>query len=288
MGWGGTLGEELGWGELPWGAGGDLLLLSNAVAVKENVVRLFFSSPVKFTELLDPGDGSNAALFRVEPIAGTVGYDGQPARTVLVARVARLASTVLDLELDRWMTPYPSRYAVTVDGSLRNGETDDPIDPSGTVAELYGLRFTVQPNQTDLAVPRRDIASPNDLQSLVDAGAIDGDMAPLATFVVDDSGDYAADKGVASWKKRVVRRIVTDQGGFAHLPGYGVGLLRKVKQLGRREIQGTLAADAENQILKEPETVDCRVSFEQQASGLFRMRVKARSSTGETLDQLVG
>lgn len=61
--------------------------LSSALAVRENVVRLFFSDAVNFSQLADSKDSSIVEKYSVTPIAGTKGALDDDARPVRIARV---------------------------------------------------------------------------------------------------------------------------------------------------------------------------------------------------------
>jgi len=276
------------WGGLAWGGGGGTLSLLSALAIRENVVRLTFSQAVKFSRLLDPGDSSDPELYTVAAVAGTVGMDGEPVREVRTANVERnkLDTSQIDITTDRPFSAFPALYTVEV-GNI-HAESGGSLDPDTAVIEFYALARAIIPNRPQFAVPRRDIASPNDLQALLDP-LPSLDQAQLGVFAIDSSGDYAADEGVTSYRKRIFRRLFTKKNGFAHLAGYGVGVLEFVKQLGRSKTQQEIAADAEAQIFEEPETVAASVTFvsDPLEPHLMRMVVRARSKTGETIDEPV-
>lgn len=258
----------------------------SALAVRENVVRLSFNQPVKFTRLLDPGDSSDPSLYIVAAVPGTVGMDGKPVREVRTASVERddANSAVIEVTVDRPFSPFPTRYTITLNG-LRS-ESGGALDVDFAQLEFDGLARALVPNQPQLSVPRRDIASPNDLQALLDP-LPSLDPQQLGVYAIDSSGDYAADEGVTSYRKRIFRRLFTKKGAFAHLAGYGVGVLDFVKELARSRVQQEIAADAEAQIFEEPETVSASVTFvsDPLEPQLARMVVRARSKTGETIDE---
>lgn len=285
MGWGGSGGTELGWGALEWGTGDTLQLLS-AEAIRENVVRLTFTVPIKFTKILDPNDASDPEHYTIAAVAGSMGLDSKPVRNVAIASVELFTPNIVDVTLDRPMSPYPCQYTIAASGIVAL-ETGEALDPGTASITFFAVYRGIPPNTPSAAVPRRDIANPS-LASSAISGEVTTD-AQLGVFVVDETGDYAADQGITSWRKRVFRRILSEENGFAHLPGYGVGLLSQVKQLGRPAIQGSIAAKAEDQIRQEPETVSVSVTFEQddRALNLFRMRVQAKSNTGEEVNDVL-
>lgn len=278
-----------GWGITPWGAGGwggagggGPLRLQRALAIRENVVRLYFDQAVRFTGLLDPKDASNRRRYDVQAIAGTVGIDGLPARPVFpafvaVAPVELAGGSQIDLTVDRFFSPVGSRYRVSVNNLVTLGGIG--LESGHTSSEFDGLQFGLPVMSMDTAVARRDIANPQTLAAL--QMAADGaDPELLASFPVDETGDYAVDQGIISYKKRVFRRLTTRKGRFLHLLGYGVGIPSQIKELSRSSTRQLLAADAEEQIKLEPETLDAQVRIvrDENAVGLFRMRVRCRVS----------
>jgi hypothetical protein len=225
--------------------------------------------------LLDALDGSDPGHYGVAPVAGTFGYDGNPARAVSVVSAAPSVSylgvaivAAIDVVLDRAMTPYPAQYVVTCQGlGLAGGGA---LSPSPASAQIYGLLRQIQPQDGATAYPTRDLANPQSASGIqgstigVDTSAfstgVGGGLITLGAFVVDSSGDYAADSGVTALLKRIYRRAMTIPGSFAHLPpDYGVGLANQVKQLGTSAVRNRLAARLQSQIALEPEVSRCRV-----------------------------
>lgn len=268
------------WGSSGWGipAPGDDLELVSAEPWRENVVRLGFNLPVHFTALLDPFDASDVSRYSIVVVDGTVGEDGQPARPVLPAHV-ELPSVdgargrFLDLVVDRSFSPYPARYLVSVH-QLR-ASTGELLLPGKTSMEFDGLAAARSVQMREALIGRGDFANP---QSPL--GVPIGAAALLGSYPVNESGDYASDRGLASYKKRVVRRLTSRKGAFRHLRDYGVGAIDQVKQLDRPGLREQLAADAETQIKREPETLSVKVSIvtleEHPNVAWFRIRAKTR------------
>lgn len=82
-------------------------------------------------------------------------------------------------------------------------------------------------------------------------------MGDLGDFQVATDGTLALDGGIASLRKRVIRRLITPRGTFAHLPDYGVTIpIKQLIRAGRlREIQ----TEAELQIGQEPDVAGVKV-----------------------------
>lgn len=265
------------WGFSPWGFGTGPLQLLRAFAVRENVVRLFFDQPVYFTQVLDPGDGSNPRSYSVVAVPGIAG-DGDPTRTVNIIRAeivkeAGAGGQQVDLVVDRAFSPFFCRYIVAV-GDVRAG-SGSLLDAAFTSYVFDGVQAGRLPMVPDQAIGMRDIANPQTLAALV--GLPDATAATplmLGTFRVDATGDVANDSGIISWKKRVIRRLITRPGGFAHMPAYGAGIPQQVKTLGRPGSRQLLAFSAEQQIRQEPETVSATVRIVQ-TGGQFRYVIDA-------------
>lgn len=283
MGWG-----TGAWGLSPWGVGGPQLRLVDARPRAENRVRLYFNVAPYFSGILDPSDASSRFRYAVVPVAETVGADGLPPRPVLpavpaVADVAGAAGSVVDLTLDRRMSPYPARYLVSVNG-LRTvaGAT---LQPGATSLPFDGLAAALVVQDRNLVAAGRDIANPQSLLSGGDNVPL-GAGVVLGTYQTNASGDYATDRGLASYRKRVVRRLAAMSGGFAHLPGYGLGAVGKVKQLDRGGTAEALAAEAEVQVKAEPETASAKVTVERSATtpGVVVLRVRATTRAGASVD----
>jgi hypothetical protein len=248
-----------------------------ALAVRENVVRLTFSVAPSLTGLLDQLDGTVAAHYTVDPIDGSFGADSLPARSVRVVEVmAGPLATQADLWLDRPLSPYPSQYVVTATGlfDYSGVPQSDPF-----VQSFAGLYRGLVPPSADLAVPSRDFANPQSFAGLIDPLPNTSDARQLGTYPIDETGDAAYDEGLASYKKRVFRRLSTRKGAYLHLPDYGVSFMQHVKQLARSGMIQQLATEAEQQIKQEPETLSCSVTIVQ--SGVLTLyRIVVRTSAG--------
>ncbi len=256
------------WGAGPWGGGvGALLTLTSALAVRENVVRLFFSQPVYFSSVLDPPDASNIVHYTIDPVDGSTDQLGQPARpvNVIFAQLPNAASsppvdpgavgTAIDLLLDRPMSSLPASYTVNVFGLMNDKQTTSLDPTSVTFPAVYR---ELSPPSLETAAPMRDIANPQTLAALKEVAP--DVLNAIATFVVGDDGDYAFDQGVTNLKKRVIRRIFTKKGGFLHLPNYGVGITSYGKKLARLDTIGKITTDARIQIQREPDVAKALIS----------------------------
>jgi hypothetical protein len=246
------------WGSAPWGIGSDPLAILSALAVRENVVRVTFNQAVYFSGILDPGDASNPARFVVRGISG-IGLDGVPVYDVRAVTIAEVGDggAVLDVTVDRPFAQYPCVYRVSAN-ALKSVTGRFII--AGSSAGFDGVQAGVREFALDQILATSDFANPQNaaaLQGLPNSQALTS--AALGTFRPDGTGDYAKDSGLVSYNKRVIRRVMANKDGFAHLKGYGLGPASLTKRTGKPGLRELLASDAEDQIRQEPETLSVAV-----------------------------
>lgn len=280
------------WGSGPWGggsSGGNINLLA-ITADRENVFRLEFDTGVYFSRVLDPDDGSILSKYSIAVVAGTSGNDGNVVRPLLVSEVIvpgvddgiapSDVGRFIDIITDRPMTPWPALYDVT----LTDIHSADLLASIATATSRVPAVFKrLEVPQLDTAVPSRDIANPQTREAMFDPLPDPNDSLNLGTIVTDDTGDYAFDEGTTNLKKRILRRLVTRKGGFAHLPNYGVGIPDQGKRLALSSVISDLAAQAEAQIALEPEVAKVRVRpiVDPNFPGLVRFQVLVKVRSGE-------
>lgn len=283
------------WGAGSWGGGpglggGDLAFL-DAQPIRENVVRVEFSEKIYLSNLLDAADAGIVSKWQVSPVSGSIGMSGDPARSVRVVGVEfsdedegvaeEDYGRFVNLVLDRPMTPFPAEYDVYW-ADIFSASLASALDGN---ARLFSAYRIIDPPQVERGRPSRDFANP---QTVAEARAQLSDVASalaLGTFGIGDDGDYATDEGRPSLKKRVLRRLMTIKGAFAHLPNYGVGVPAEAKRLGISAVISRLAGDAESQILEEPDVAKCRVIpiVNPDIPGLVIFRVLVRQKEGPSL-----
>lgn len=265
------------WGSTPWGSGEDAPRLLSASAIRENLVRLTFDSAVLYDRTGSPRDGSRRSLYAVTPVVGTVGFDDEPARPVLVGRVDRGGGggTALDLWLDRPLTHFPARYLAVAHGVY--GASGVPIDPTATSASFLGVRAGKVPRDAAsgaLAIGA-DIALPQTEAATLAARA---SGALLGSYAVDATGDFAFDQGIQSLIKRILRRLFAEPGAYAHLgKDYGAGLRGLVKKLATPNARAELIRLAAQQAKAEPEVADASATLRQVASNAWELRLAVRT-----------
>lgn len=266
-----------GWGSSSWGDGGSEVALNvpSVVAIRENVVRVTFDFVPYYSGALDTKDASDVTKYAIATVSST-GLDGSPAWDVTITRVDAVFGDdkSVDLILDRAMCPWPARYTVTVSDVWEASKTNKMY--SAISATFYALHQAIVP-PTIVQGPRGvDFASPNTYQGALDPVSSPQDIRNLGTFPTNDRGDYAEDEGIQSLKKRILRRLFTRKGGFAHLPEYGVGIATYGKKLGSTATRAQIAAEAERQIGSEPEMSKVVVRSTPTVSGVFRIDVLAQ------------
>lgn len=290
-------GNSGAWGSGPWGVGvwgggssGGVLTLLDITADRENVFRLEFNTGVYFSAILDPDDAAIPSKYLIAVVAGTVGLDGNTVRPLSIAEVFLPGTSdgvargdigrFVDLITDRPMTPHPALYDVTI--------TDiHSYDFLATIASetqrVPAVYKRIEPPQVDTGTPTRDFANPQTLSAAL--ASVPNPTSPfnLGTIVVDDTGDYAFDEGLVNLTKRVLRRLISRKGGFAHLPNYGVGIPDHGKRLAISAVVTDLAAEAETQIALEPEVAKVRVRpiTDPNTPGLVRFQVFVKPKTGQ-------
>jgi len=265
------------------------IALVDIVAYRENVFRVEFSEPVYWSAILDPEDSSALGKWAIAVVDGTAGLDGNPTRPLLVSDVSlpgtadgvalEDAGRFVDVVTDRAMTPHPAQYDVT----LTDIYAEDLLSSIASATDRVEAVFKrIAPPQIETATPSRDIANPQTLSSARSSLPDPTDPLVLGTLQIDDTGDYAFDEGLVNLRKRVIRRLVTRKGAFAHLPNYGVGVPDYGKRLAISSVVSNVAAEAEAQIALEPDVAKVRVRpvIDSNTPGLVRFEVFVKPTTG--------
>jgi hypothetical protein len=285
------------WGEGTWGAGswggglGTGFQFVDAIAIRENVIRVEFSGLIYFSGLLDPPDASLAANWTVTANGASVGMNGETARDVSVVLVTVSgeedgvapgdSGRFLNLTLDRPMTPWPAEYDIAWTNIFSHDLTETSEGTASTVATYRQLEIP----QVEAPTLSQDLANPQTLSQAQGSLPNPQGKYALGSFGTTDGGDYANDSGSTNLKKRILRRLFTKKGAFLHLPGYGVGVTDYVKKLGTAANISALRSDAENQIGQEPDVDQVRVTVLINAAtpNLIRLRVAVRPKVGRPL-----
>lgn len=256
-GWG-----EGGYGVIPWGSSfiPEVTTDIGATPVRENLVRVAFSTSVLTTGLLDSKDSLNPIHYTIEGESGE-GNDGIAAYPVNVIKVEKVigSTRAVDLVTDRPLSHYPTRYTL---------RCNDIYDGAGVLfinvltTEFYGLQsaFEKPVPETFAVGGTRDFANPSGKAALFDPLPVIDDLN-LGTFPYGDDGDYGHDEGIENLRKRVIRRAIVALGGFVWLQGYGVGIGKEGKKLNSASRRERIRARYELQLLEEPDVRNAKVSF---------------------------
>jgi hypothetical protein len=179
-------------------------------------------------------------------------------------------------------------WRLTLDPGLTLGELEYVVnfDPTGSglpiSASCLSVSFSSPAAAPVFPVPLSQVQEqPYDIANpylVRDAGIID--PPPLGQMQINDRGDFAVDSRLQGLRKRIMRRISTLRGGFALLPGYGFALSSK-ENVTPSELT-RLAADAKEQVEREPEVVRAQVFVRQlvRAPNIVVVAVSARTTLG--------
>jgi hypothetical protein len=118
------------------------------------------------------------------------------------------------------------------------------------------------------AAPRRSGIGYMDLAN----DAIDGG------YTLDDSGDLATHTGLASLRKRILRRIATPKGAFVWMKDYGVGIDPKKPMTVNRMM--ALKVDLRSQIKLEPEVADVSSTISKDPRSFVQVSLSVRTKAG--------
>lgn len=234
---GGAFGSG-GVGSSPFGSG-SLLYVVSAREEALNAVLVTFSTP---PEMVDPASifdalcPSNWTLSVLSPFDAT---------TRLVQWCERVDALTVRVLLDGPLSA-PATYSILASSTIRD-MAGVPIYPS-----CVSTSFSTFPPVWLPPEQRERTEAPADLNNpWLAKDASEGPDAPLGTYQVTDSGDYALERGRAYLRKRVLRRATTMQGEFFHLPSYGFA--PQLKGLIRPSLLRSIAAKAAAQIRLEPD-----------------------------------
>ena len=247
------------WGRGPWGGGTSPFAVALAEAVATRTIRVTLTLPPLATSAAVLGDALNPKTWTVTRL------DSGAAYTVLGAEL--VSTHDVDVLLLGPLAAYVVQHRITANGLLAsNGST--PIG-APNYGDFAGLVTGAVPGQFD-----KDVANPP-----VTGPSTQGFGGTLLVV----GGDYALEQGDAFVKKMAYRDLFTEPGGFAHLPGYGFGLVSKVKQ-GLRPNQIPQLAEDIGRALKSRPWVDdakARLAFDS-SNGILAVLLLIRSKGSQS------
>jgi len=247
----------------------------DSMAVVEVIQSSINSIDITFDEEplhLDPSgdeDGVNLSLYSLSGPAAP-----NPVRLLQIAEY--IGSNTIRLYTDGPLVPGQS-YTMGYGGiTAVSGAMLWPTTGSATWT-AFGADESPAPARLERS--RWDIRNP---QTSRDAGGVE-----LGTMAVDEEGDVDVETGRAYLRKRIMRRLSTSKGAFAHLPNYGIEL--NTKELCRPAQLRRLQQDVEAQVAEEPDVVSVRAAVSSPSPGIVWVRLKVRDSLGEfTMEMTLG
>ncbi len=261
----------------PWGGPGTISLIT-ILAIGTNELVAFFTAPPKCRDPLGFRDARNPlywSIAAVDPVA--IGFSGEvvpepgkPRPQLPAPWIGRCFVDALDPTQVHLVT-VPQlqtgvQYDVTI-GPVR-GAACESFSGLSTFRLLARTRPPAPTSRIAAVDTYRDYANP--------VFEIDRRTSQLVAgpgfWAYDETGEIKLDDAEGSLKKRVLRRITTLAGGFAHLPTYGVPPM--LGTIARGDDLQALALRLQEQIRSEPDVRDAAVSVSADASnGVVRFEL---------------
>jgi hypothetical protein len=266
--------------ESPWGGPG-LISLITILSAGTNELIAFFTTAPKCRDPLGYRDARNPEMWAITPVDPAVeAFDG----SLIVPPGARRPTinpwigqcfvdaddpTQVHIRTVPQLEPGIS-YDVTLAGSIRGAHCQE----FGGVA-TFRVRAADRPQNEKSRFAAQDTYRDWANPYVSNAGQLG-----TGTWLLDETGERVLDDAESSLKKRVIRRIITELGGFMHLPNYGLTTLSK-RIAKPSAIQGYVVR-VQEQLRREPDVRDASVtgSLERGTTGSvvrFFVRVQTRS-----------
>lgn len=228
-----------------------------------------FRSPAGFFDAMNPtnyalsiavGDATAPRTTTVSPVL-VVG----PTR--FVGNGGNVGQRGVDVHVDRPLVEGVS-YRVTISNIVG---VDGSVLGASVSAAFGGVTLlrSRAPNQRGKPTTNVDVAS---------------DIV-RGSWYADDSGDLAPQDALSGYRKRVFRRLTTPRNAWAFLKGYGLG--QRLKGTASTAQVAALKADAEQQIMMEPETAKVSISVTISALDYLTFSVKAWTRAGAFVEMSV-
>ena len=259
----------------PFGGPG-LITILGVIPVGINEVIVVFDAPPKAYDSQASGSASNAKSWQVVPIDPrvvstadpTVRYPAPPGE-VVPSYTPAVASAVRDSDDPTQIHVYTqgpmeerARYELRASPAIlgRGCEVFAGVDAWPFRAPRRGperrARYVQEDRHRDWAFEHFP-ADPNQ---------------PEGTWRHDENGDIGIHDGFASLKKRLLRRIGTTKGHFAHMPNYGI--TPTIKRLALAGQVQALANEVSEQAREEPDVTFAATEIEVNSeTGLLDVRL---------------
>lgn len=247
-------------GSMPFGSGAGVTI-AFAEEVTRNSVRVRLAGPVRLRNRGNIGDALHDRGWRVEA------FNDATAHVPIALWVVRESSDTAVVQFDSIFDGPAKRYRIVMSEAIAGAP--GPVSQRSALFWTFGEVRVVRDQAT-----RRSF----DLANLQTGGSGPGPEQPLGTLALGADGDYLADAGLDNLKKRILRRLSTRRGAFAHLPDYGLVLPLKtaIKPALLREIQ----ADATEQIRREIGVRDVSVGVSVPTPGVLTLSIRVTSDAG--------
>lgn len=254
----------------PMGGGGPISVV-RALAVSGRTVRVVFTEAPVYRTPAGYADAMNPANFAFAIDAGVattpVAVGSGPAVLAGPARgVGNGGSTgerAVDISVDR---PLINQVTYRVIVSLR-------------VNAAIGGGMGMPNFASFLGVVPLVVKDPG---QQVPAGTDIANSPFLGAWRADDSGDIAPQPPSDSFRKRVLRRMVTPRDSWAFLKGYGTTV--RLKEVTSLSQVTALRTDLRNQILLEPETQAVSVRADITGNNILTVSANIRTKKGAIMD----
>lgn len=188
-------------------------------------------------------------------------------RALLVVGVAALAPTAFELYLLDKLGPWLETHAV-----------------SATVADALTRAVSTLSATCLGCVAEEAAAAPGGMVDLANPYFGDDESAVVGTLRATSSGDYAVETGEQLLRKRLIRRLATDQNEFFHLEPEDYGLGLRSKEVPVASTLPTLRAAVLRQVLREPEIGAAKVNLTLTTAGVLTIAIYAElRRTGQSV-----
>jgi hypothetical protein len=265
------------YGSGPIGASEEPSLDFSRVLVRANnevwIVVLGFTGLPIYAQLSE----QNVKNWKIQPVNAT----GFPRLVQAVALVSTEAD-VLGAGAESYVrNGLVGAIRIITDGPLSPGEQYIVTYSGVNVESRYFTALSVEPLAIETTAAQ-DTGTIEDFKN----PQLSRDKLPLGqlgSYNITDDGDLGIDDGLASLRKRILRRITTAVSGFYHLPNYGTDLETKANltpDLARRIRERVTSG-----VNKEPDvlTSTTRVYAVTGEDGMVVVQVTATTKFGQTV-----
>lgn len=249
-----------------------------ATAINSNTVRIFLSDEPRHVSPLGSTDALNRFNWTllltvsgdprvVEPEIEKL-ENVQPAADLLASMgIVEPNAHSIDLRTARRLANERSTFEVIASPSIENAfgnlTMEPPPDDRGSFPGVVAVRPRRVPRPVQQREGRQDFRY---------------DFFETQAYLLDPRRDVDLHGGLEALKKRIIRRLITTPGNFAHLETYGAGL--EVKRTFNPGRLAEVRAKVLEQVRAEEEVRSVAVSAEFQPQGVLIVQVTASTTLG--------